>query len=511
MTQLTVAVVFGAAVLLSTASASAAAPCADLATLPLPQTTVTRADVVAAGAFTLPTAGGQGAGAAAAFARLPEFCRVAATLAPTSDSDIKIEVWLPTSGWNGKFQAVGNGGWAGSITYTALAQALGAGYAAASTDTGHTGNNAAFAVGHPEKVIDLGYRSVHEMTAKAKAFINAFYGAPPKLSIWNGCSQGGRQGITAAVRYPGDFDAVAAGAPAVNWMHLHAGRLAANRAANKTAASTIPRPKYQLIHDAVLAACDAGDGVKDGVVENPLACRFDPQVLQCRAGQAEESCLTAAQVASVKSLYAPVMSQRNEVVLPGLVPGSELGWAVAAAATPVTTALDAYRYLLFQDASWDAARFDPAVDIDRMLQADRDDTLGSTSTDLKAFFDRGGKLLIYHGWSDAQVTPLNSVNYFNKVVERFGRAVVGRSIQLYMAPGMNHCQGGNGPDQFDKMGPLEQWVATGTAPTRITASHATAGVQDRTRPLCAYGNVAVWDGRNSTNDASSFACVAAAR
>ncbi len=507
MKQLSVAFLFGAAVLLSTASASAA-PCADLATLALPQTTVTTAGVVPAGAFTLPAGGGRGGGAAA-FARLPEFCRVAATLAPSADSDIKIEVWLPTSGWNGKFQAVGNGGWAGSITYTALGQALAAGYAAASTDTGHTGNNASFAVGHPEKLIDLGYRSVHEMTAKAKAFINAFYGAPPKLSVWNGCSQGGRQGITAAVRYPGDFDAVVAGAPAVNWMHLHAGRMAANRAANRTAASTIPAAKYRLIHDAVLAACDAADGVKDGVVENPLACRFDPQVLQCRAGQSEQSCLTAAQVSSVKSLYAPVMNQRNEVVLPGLVPGSELGWAVAAAATPVTTALDAYRYLLFQDASWDAARFDPAVDIDRMLQADRDDTLGSTSTDLKAFFDRGGKLLMYHGWSDAQVTPLNSVNYFNKVVERFGRAVVGRSIQLYMVPGMNHCQGGNGPDQFDKVAPLEQWVAAGTAPARIIASHATAGAVDRTRPVCAYGNVAVWDGRNSANDASSFACVAA--
>ncbi len=507
MKQLSFAFLFGAAVLLSSATASAA-PCPDLAKLVLPQTTVTTAAVVPAGAFTLPTGGGRGGGAAAAFARLPEFCRVAATLAPSSDSDIKIEVWLPTSGWNGKFQAVGNGGWAGSITYTALAQALVAGYAAASTDTGHTGNNASFAVGHPEKLIDLGFRSVHEMTAKAKAFINALYGAPPKLSVWNGCSQGGRQGITAAVRYPGDFDAVVAGAPAVNWMHLHAGRMAANRAANRTAASTIPAAKYQLIHDAVLAACDPGDGVKDAVVENPLACRFDPQVLQCRAGQSEESCLTAAQVASVKSLYAPVMSPRNEVVLPGLVPGSELGWAVAAAATPVTTALDAYRYLLFQDATWDAARFDPAVDIDRMLQADRDDTLGSTSTDLKAFFDRGGKLLMYHGWSDAQVTPLNSVNYFNKVVERFGRAVVGKSIQLYMAPGMNHCQGGNGPDQFDKMGPIEQWIATGTAPARITAAHATGGVLDRTRPLCAYGSVAAWDGRSSTNDASSFACVA---
>jgi feruloyl esterase len=512
MKQLTVACILSAAWLFP-ATASAASSCADLAKVALPQATVTLAEVVAPGAFKLSGGGGPGGGGggAAVFARLPEFCRVAATLTPTTDSDIKIEVWLPVSGWNGKFQAVGNGGWAGSIVYTALAQALAAGYASASTDTGHTGNNAAFAVGHPEKVIDLGYRSVHEMTAKAKALINTFYGAPPKLSIWNGCSQGGRQGITAAVRYPEDFDAVVAGAPAVNWMHLHAGRMAANRAANATPAATIPRAKYQLVHDAVLAACDAGDGVKDGVLENPLACRFDPQVLQCRAGQSPESCLTPEQVTSVRSLYAPVVNPRKQPVLPGLVPGTELGWAVAAAPQPVATALDAFRYLLYKDASWDASRFDPAVDIDRMLQADRDDVLGSTSTDLKAFFDRGGKLLMYHGWSDAQVTPLNSIEYFNKVVERFGRGAVGKSVQLYMAPGMNHCQGGNGPDQFDKVAPLEQWISTGTAPARIIASHVTAGVVDRTRPLCPYGQVAQWDGRNSTNDASSFACVSASR
>jgi feruloyl esterase len=510
MKHLSVAFLLCAAAVVYPRSVTAAS-CLDLGKLALPQTTITTAEVVAAGAFRPPApgGGGGGGGAAAAYARLPEFCRVAATLAPSSDSDIRIEVWLPASGWNGKFQAVGNGGWAGSISYAALAQALAGGYAAASTDTGHTGNNAAFAVGHPEKVIDLGYRAVHEMTAKAKALIDAFYGAPPKLSIWNGCSQGGRQGITAAVRYPTDFDAVIAGAPAVNWIHLHAGRMAANRAANKTPAATIPRPKYELVHKAVLAACDATDGVKDGVVENPQACRFDPQVLQCTAAQSEESCLTAAQVASARAIYAPVLNQRKETVLPGLVPGSELGWAAAAAAQPVATALDAYRYLLFQDANWDAARFDPAVDINRMLQVDRDDVLGSTSTDLKAFFDRGGKLLMYHGWSDAQVTPLNSINYFTRVVDRFGRSAVGKSIQLYMVPGMNHCQGGNGTDQFDKVASIEQWVATGTAPARITAAHATAGVVDRTRPLCPYGQVATWDGRNSMNDASSFSCAPA--
>ena len=187
-----------------------AASCDSLARLALDNAKITVAQDVAAGAFTPPGPARQGGAAPQqprAFAALPAFCRVAATLTPSSDSDIKIEVWLPASRWNGKFQAVGNGGWAGSISYTALAAAVAAGYATASTDTGHVGNTGAFALGHPEKVIDFGYRAVHEMTVQAKAVIDAFYGARPTLSIWNGCSQGGRQGITEAVRYPADFDA----------------------------------------------------------------------------------------------------------------------------------------------------------------------------------------------------------------------------------------------------------------------------------------------------------------
>ena len=504
MKQVAAACAIGVAALLAP-SAAAADPCADLAQVSFPGTTITAAATVRAGAFVL--APPASAAAQAQMARLPEFCRVAATLTPTPDSDIKIEVWLPAAGWNGKFQAVGNGGWAGSIGYTALAGALAGGYAAAATDTGHTGNTAAFAVGHPEKVIDLGYRAVHEMAARAKQLIDRFYGAPPALSIWNGCSQGGRQGIAAALRHPEDFDAIVAGAPAVNWIQLHAGRVAANRAANAAPASTIPRAKYQLVHDAVLAACDAGDGVADGVLEDPAACRFDPQVLQCAPGQAEDSCLTPAQTRAAKAMYAAVVHPKTgEVVMPALVPGSELGWSSAAAAQPVGTALEAYKYLVFQDANWDPATFDASTDIDRMLQADPRGVLSTSGTELKPFFDRGGRLLLYHGWADAQITPLNTIDYFNKVVGRYGPEIVGRSIQLYMVPGMNHCAGGPGTDGFDKVAAIEQWVASGQAPPRIVASRSAGGIVERTRPLCPYGQVAVWDGRNSFNDASSFAC-----
>ena len=470
----------------------ALAACADLAQLTLPTTTITSASVVAAGTFKGP--GGGPAAAQAVYAKLPEFCRVAATLRPSADSDIKIEVWLPTQ-WNGKFQAVGNG-------------ALSEGYSTAGTDTGHSGNNAAFAPGHPEKVIDMGYRAVHEMTVQAKALINSFYGRAQQFSIWNGCSTGGRQGITAAVRYPADFDGVIAGAPAVNWMQLHAGRMASNRVVNRSEAAAIPSDKYALVHNAVRMACDAQDGVMDGIIENPLSCRFDPQVLECR-GTETASCLTSAQVESARAIYAPVLDPKTgQEVMPGLAPGSELQWGIVAGARPVGTAFDAFRYIVFQDANWNPASFNPATDIGRALSADSDDTLNSSSTDLQAFFERGGKLLLYHGWSDTQVTPHNSINYFRSVVSRFGPSVVGSSIQLYMVPGMNHCNGGPGTDQFNKVAALEQWRLAGTAPERIPASRVTNGVVDRTRPVCPFGRVAAWTGTGSTDDMTNFACVA---
>jgi feruloyl esterase len=440
------------------------------------------------------------------FAAAPAFCRVAATLTPTPDSDIKIEVWLPAA-WNGKFQAVGYGGWLGSISYTAMAEAVAAGYATASTDTGHVGNTAAFALGHPEKLTDFAYRAVHEMTARAKAIVDAFYGRPPALSIWNGCSQGGRQGIAEAVRYPADFDAVIAGAPAVNYMHLHAGRMAINRAVNASPEAVIPPSKYPLLHRAALAACDARDGLADGIIDNPAACTFDPRALQC-GGQDEANCLTAAQVRSAQTMYAGAMHPATKArVLPGLAPGSELGWAVIGSPAPILYAADAFKYIVHKDASWDGARFDPALDFDRALAADPDDAIGSTNPDLRPFFDRGGKLLLYHGWSDPQVTPFNTVDFFQKVVAATGGGV-GTSVQLYMVPGMNHCTGGPGTDTFDKVAAMESWIATGSAPARIVASHRTSGTVAHTRPLCPFGQVARWDGAGRTDDAASFSCTA---
>jgi Tannase and feruloyl esterase len=485
---------------------AAAATCESIAALNLPNAKVTTALQIAPGTFTPPGAPGPN-GPAPVFAKLPEFCRVAATLAPSSDSDIKIEVWLPASGWNGKFQAVGNGGWAGNVPYPAMANAVLAGYATAGTDTGHVGGTAAFALGHPEKVIDFGYRAVHEMTVKAKSMIDAFYGSAPTLSIWNGCSQGGRQGITEAVRFPADFDGIIAGAPAVNGVHLHAGRVAINRAVNATAAGAIPASKYPFIHQAVLAACDAKDGVADGVLENPGACAFDPKVLQC-SGQDDSTCLSVAQVESATRMYEGARHPTTKaVVLPGLAPGAELGWNVIGNTQPIVLAVDAFKYVIMKDKAWDATRFNAGIDLDVALAADPDDALGSTNADLRPFFARGGKLLMYHGWSDPQVTPYNTIDFFHKVLATQGGAGVGTSVQLYMVPGMNHCQGGPGTDSFNKMSAIEEWIRTGSAPSRIEAAHLTNGAIDRTRPLCPWGQVAKWNGSGSTDDTANFACV----
>jgi feruloyl esterase len=488
--------------------AAHAATCESIASLALPNTHITSSTLVPAGTFRPPVDTGRAP--ARSYATLPPFCRVTAMLTPSRDSNIKIEVWLPeASTWNGRFQAVGNGGWAGAIVYNALANALAGGYATANTDTGHVGNTAAFAIGHPEKVIDLAYRAVHAMTVEAKAVVNAYYGRAPTLSLWNGCSFGGRQGITEALRYPSDFDAVIAGAPAVNWMNLHVGRTALNVRANQEPDAVIPPAKYPLIHDAALAACDGLDGVRDGVIGDPTSCHFDPSVLECRAGQDPASCLTAPQVASAKSLYAPVRDPvTGGELIPGLEPGSELSFGTLGGVTPVSTALDGERYIIHRDRNWDFHAFTLAGDLEAARRVDPDDALASASTNLKPFFARGGKLLIYHGFQDPQIPPENTIAYYDKVVSGSGKGLEGTQIALYMVPGMNHCAGGPGTDVFDKVAAMESWLSTRKAPASIAAAHYdTNGYLVRTRPLCRYPNVALWNGIGSTDEAANFSCV----
>ncbi len=490
-----------------TPARATAASCEDLAALALPATTITRAQSVAAGEFSLPGTGPTPGAAQAAFQDLAAFCRVAATLKPSADSDIKIEVWMPASGWNGKFQAVGNGGWAGTISYAAMSRALRRGYATASTDTGHTGDGGSFALGHPEKLIDFGHRAVHETTVQAKAIITAFYGSGPRLSYWNGCSTGGRQALMEAQRFPRDYDGIIAGAPANFRTHLVMAALWVAQATLREPASYIPPSKYPLIHQAVLEACDALDGVKDGVLEDPTRCRFDPKMLQCKGSDAP-TCLTAPQVEAARKIYAPVTNPRTgKEIFPGMAPGSELGWAgMAAGPEPRAVATDHFKYVVFQDPKWNWRKFNFDSDVALTDRLDNG-AINATDPNLERFFGHGGKLLMYHGWSDQLIAPRNSINYYQSVVRAMGGASkVQDSIRLFMAPGMGHCGGGEGPNTLDAVSALEQWIEKGKAPDQILASHSTGGKADRTRPLCPHPQVARWKGSGSTDDAVNFVC-----
>jgi len=474
--------------------------CENLSSLGLPNATITMAQSVAAGAFTPPDGGGQTARNA------PAFCRVAATLKPTSDSDIKIEVWLPSAGWNGKYQAVGNGAFSGSIGYPALTAAISRGYAASSTDTGHTGNTASFAQGHPEKVTDFGWRAVHEMTEASKKIIAAYYDDRPKLSYWNGCSAGGRQALKAAQRFPADFDGIIAGAPGMDWTGRASQAVRIARAIESNQAAKVTPDYAQTLHRAALDACDASDGVKDGVIEDPSRCAFDPAVAICK-GTDSASCLSKIQVDTAKLVYSPLVNRNTGREIAGLLPGSELGWTeLGWTASARATGLEQFRYLVFKDPAWTIQKFDTEVDPGRAEEADRD-TINALDPNLKPFIDRGGKLIHYHGWSDPQISPANSTQYYRRVVEAVGdQAKVRGGYRLFMAPGMGHCGGGDGPNTFDMVAALEQWVEQGRAPDNIVASHSTKGTVDRTRPLCPYPQVAVYSGSGSTDDAANFTC-----
>ena len=509
----------------------AAVPCESLMGFAMKNVTITLAKGVGAGEFTPPPAARgaalRGAAAAAPAAGLADdaapapprgggppvsykdlaaFCRVAATLTPVPDSEIKIEVWLPVTGWNGKLEAVGNGAWAGSISIPALAAALRAGYAGVSTDTGHTGGNpATFVLGHPEKVIDFAYRSVHEMTVTAKALINAYYGSAPKFSYFNGCSTGGRQAITAVQRYPLDFDGVVAGASAMNVSRLQGNQAWTGQITHLDESGYIPATKYPALHAAALNACDTLDGVKDGVIENPRVCKFDPSVLLCN-GEDNISCLTAPQVEVAKKVYKGVTnSKTGKSVFPGLEPGSEMGWATLSGPRPMALGVEVYRYLVHQDAKWNLTSFNADTDIP-LAEKVIGPMMDAVDPNLKPFVDHGGKLLMYHGWADPGISPRNSVNYYQSVVDKIGSSKASASIRLFMVPGMGHCSGGDGTDRFDAIAAVDQWVETGKAPNSIPASHQTRGAVDKTRPLCAYPKTAQYKGSGSTNDAANFVC-----
>lgn len=501
-------------------TASAAQSCESLATLTFPDTIVTSATLVAAGPFMI-----SGQLPSSKTTTLPAFCRVQATVKPT----ITLEIWLPSADWNGNFEAVGNGGFAGGISYSAMVSALKSGYAVASTDTGHTGGpgRVDWALGDRELVVDFGYRAVHEMTLKAKTIIASFYGTVPRFSYFNGCSNGGRQGLTEAQRYPEDYDGILAGAPANNWIGFEAGSMLwFTLATLEDPESYIPTDKLAAIDDASLAACDAVDGIKDGLIDDPRKCRFDPAALRCK-GVDSAGCLTGKQVEALRKVYAGPPPLNGKQIYPPILPGGERGWSsfmtdpAPFKSMSYNAAVDFFKYMVYEDPNWDFRRWNFAKGMpytEEKLSA----ILDAVDPNLRTFRARGGRLLMYQGWSDPVVSPLNTINYYEDVITLIGKQEAAAKnethvsssnsttpetgVRLFMVPGMNHCGGGPGPTKFDAFGPLVTWVEHKEAPQEIKGSHVTNDVVERTRPLCPYPMVAQYAGRGSINDAVNFSC-----
>jgi len=511
------------AVIVLSSSPAVAQTCEKLAELKLANTTITAAQPVAPGAFTTP-------GSTAAYKDLSSFCRVTGVIKPTADSDIKFEVWMPAAGWNGKFQGIGNGGFAGSISYGGLAGAVARGYAAASTDTGHTTSDASWALGHPEKIVDYGHRAIHEMTEKAKAIIGAFYGNAPKRSYFASCSNGGRQALMEAQRYPNDYDGLIAGAPANYFTHILTGFAFNLQALHADQDSYIPPAKLKAIEAAALASCDARDGVSDSVLDDPTKCAFNPSVLLCKGSESNE-CLTEKQITALNKIYTGPRTNKGEQIIPGFVPGGETspgGWSTWINSSDPTRAAQfffstqAFANMVYNDPKWDFKSF--SLERDSKLADEKLATsLNAIDPNLKAFKARGGKLILYHGWSDAALPPVNTINYFQSVVAKIGQRETGSFVRLFMVPGMQHCGGGPGPNNFgaavsatqsdpqhDMSVAIERWVEQGIAPDQIIASKRQGDAKSpavRTRPLCPFPQVARYKGSGSTDDAANFVCV----
>lgn len=478
--------------------------CESLAGQRFGATEVTTAEVIERGALRLPGESPNSAALNAALAGLPDFCRVQAVARPTVDSAIGIEVWLPVAGWNGMLLAVGNGAWAGSISYAALADALADGYAAASTDTGHVGNSVEFAIGHPEKLVDFAHRAVHETALAAKAVVESHYARTADRTYFAGCSTGGRQALAAAQRYPADFDGIIAGAPAYYPTHIQ-GTQVWTAAINANArGEPLGQSELELLNEASTAACDTLDRVADGVIEDPLACDFDPAALVCGTG-GSSACLSPAQAETARLTYRGPVDADGRVLFPGLARGSESGWRTLSGERPLSLAFDTYAKLVFDDPDWDFRTFDAARDIP--IGVERIGALmDSADPDISAFVERGGKLLLYHGWSDPGIPAAGTIRYYDDVLRTLGAATAAETVRLFMVPGMGHCRGGRGTDTFDPVEALDRWVRGGAAPARIEAARLTNGEVVRTRPLCAYPARATYDGDGDSDVSENFEC-----
>jgi feruloyl esterase len=490
----------------------AAATCDSLSSLSLPNTTITLAQTVAAGSFTAPARGGQPGGRGQQLTDLPEFCRVQATLKPTSDSDIKMELWLPApSSWNGKLRGTGNGGLGGGagVNAGALANGVRRGYATAGNNTGHDGDSS-YALEHPEKIKDFGFRSAHEMTVASKAIVKALYGAAPKLSYMAEGGGGTIAALSSAQRYPGDYDTIAVTGMSSYLTRHTFGQMWIWQATHKDPASFIPPEKYQVLHKAALDACDALDGLKDGIIGDVPRCKFDPSATLCKSGDGTD-CLTAPQVEAARKIYAgPHNPRTGDEIYSPLYPGSELGWGqLAGGDAPLGIPVEFFKYYVFRDPSWDyktrPVNFDSDVTASNRAEIH---PVNAVDPDLGKFFARGGRLLLVDGWADTAVPPKVAINYYNAIVKRLGAKTVKESMRFFMVPGMGHGPGTTGAENFnfDALGLIEQWKEQGKAPDQLVVEHYKDGKQIGTRLVCQYPQVATYKGSGDAENSSSYSC-----
>ena len=493
---------FGAAAL---ASAVSAVNCSALASMSLDAARVVSAEFVPAGPFLAPASAG--ASANDDQQPIPAHCRVRLVFTPTGASNINAELWLPADAWNGRFLAVGNGGWAGAIQgYADMRVALRRGYATAGTDTGHSaadGPNGLFALGNPEKLVDFAYRAVHELADKSKQVIAEAYGQPAEYSYFKGCSTGGRQGLMAAQRYPEDFDGIIAGAPANRHIHMHVAQSYLHIFNNRN-------PEYansyqytaDLINRSVLQKCDL---LGDGFLNEPRQCQFDFETIRCspEAGDSafSESCLWEHQTIETQEYYGEgLRTSDGQVVFPGQALGSPIPRLPFDFQPPAAFLWDTIRILGFQNPNYNWRTFN--LDRDLPLIDERVGFVDANDPDLGAFEQRGGKLLMYHGWMDTGISPWNSVQYYESVVQELGAAQAS-ALQLYMVPGMGHCSGGPGPYEFDLLTALERWREQSEVPAALPARNPVSGLA---RPLCPYPQTAAYDGDGDVKDAANWSC-----
>src|SRR5688572_14272017 len=481
------------------ANAKPVRSCESLASVALPNTTIESATVDA---------------------NSPDVCRVTAvTTHPPAGDKVRIWVAIPLSNWNGRFLGSGGGGFSGGNA-GAVNQPVAAGFAAGATDTGHEGGSGSFALDANGRldwqlIRDNAHVGIHEMTVTGKALTQALYGVAPRYSYFNGCSTGGRQGLMEAQRYPQDYNGILSGAPAINWNRFHVqhlwGPVAMNAANNPVAAC-----KLAAATAAAIAACDTIDGVKDGVIEDPKRCAYDPKPL---VGTSAGDCgaFTEGDVNVIRKLWEGPRREDGTFLWYGLPRGADLTALWTSSGTPLRPApfgisMDWFRYFLTQDPKFDGNAVTPAG-YERFWDQSVEQygiVFGTDNPDLTAFRDRGGKAIVWHGWADQLISAEGTIDYYTRVQQEMGGAKkVAEFIRLFMAPGVAHCGGGTGPAPANQMDALLAWVEDGKAPETIPAMRRDqSGAVIRSRPLCAYPLVAKYKGSGSTDQAASFTCSA---